>query len=261
MTWTESPSRVGCKTFPPERVLNLFLEPMSPTSWTFSLDMGEPSCRSSSSEFSSLFACVHLFFLLFISVFFVVVVFKHSKLLVIPGTDWRKSDPVPADPWVHVVRSGRARANARPGLCARAVSLRPGQLCHNHVEEHHARSEWTTPGKFLWRVLKHIFFFGVFYQISYTTSGNRWQTTSTAHMTTTPSCIMEGELLYFFFFCHWHMLCDYFKRYASLVLQICLLWGRRADNYSQTWSLHSHWPARRPQSSRSPQNKYPLWLW
>lgn len=82
-----------------------------------------------------------------LSFFFVA----HSKLLVISGTDGRESDPVPADPWVHVVRSGCARANARPGLRARAVSLRPGQLRHNCVEEHHGWSGWTDAST-LWRI-------------------------------------------------------------------------------------------------------------
>lgn len=71
-----------------------------------------------------------------------VISVVHPKLLVVPGADWRKPDPVTADPWLHVVRSGCPRADARPWLCARAVSLRPRPLCHNCVEKHHARLGW-----------------------------------------------------------------------------------------------------------------------
>ena len=61
------------------------------------------------------------------------------KLLVVSGADWRKSDPVPADSWLHVVRSRCPRADARPRLRTRAVPLGPGPLCLNYMEKHHAR--------------------------------------------------------------------------------------------------------------------------
>lgn len=68
------------------------------------------------------------------------------KLLVVSGADRRQPGPVAADPRLHVVRSGLARADARPGLCPRAVSLRPRPVCLHCVEKHHARfrSKWWT---------------------------------------------------------------------------------------------------------------------
>lgn len=83
--------------------------------------------------------------------FFILSFVAHSKLLVISGTGWRKSGSVPADPWVHVVRGGCARADARSGFCARAVSLWPRQPRHDCVEEHHGRSGWMTT----WTVFKN----------------------------------------------------------------------------------------------------------
>lgn len=94
--------------------------------------------------------CVCVLLSCFLFIFFVAL----SKLLVISGPDRRKSDPVPADPRVHVVRSGCARANARPGLCARAVPLWPRQLCDDCVEEHHGRWGGMTRSAMLWRILE-----------------------------------------------------------------------------------------------------------
>ncbi len=133
----------------------------------------------------------------------------HRKLLVISRADWRKPDPVTADSWVHVVRSGCPWVNACPWLCAWAISLWPRPLCYNCMEKHYARFvNYHFPAMLLCycETFPLTLFFhtiwvvcplsSMFWQTNFITSGNKWQTTSIVHMTTALSCIMEGELLF-----------------------------------------------------------------
>lgn len=127
-----------------------------------------------------------------------VISLLRLKLLVISGSNRRKPDPVTADSWVHVVRSGCPRVHARARLCTRAVSLRPRPLCLNCVEKHHTR--FGSPPHIILHS-ESLFFTSptlsfMFWQTKCTTSGNRWQTIWTVHMITALSCIMEGELLF-----------------------------------------------------------------
>lgn len=165
---------------------------MRPTSWTFSLDMGE--CGFCSNVLELQFGPLGL------ALRRSRVSFLRRQLLVISGADWRKSDPVAAASRVHVVRSGCPWADARSRLRARAVSLWPRPLRFHHMAKRHARSGPPPPTLFLFFesvILK--WFIGLsftFWQNKYTTSGNRWQTISTFHTTMALSCIMEGELLF-----------------------------------------------------------------
>lgn len=83
----------------------------------------------------------------------------HHKLLVISGTDGRKPDPVAADSWLHVVRGGCPWINARPRLCAWAVSLWPRPIRHHYVEKHHTRLGWKS------NELSHFLTFATFFFI------------------------------------------------------------------------------------------------
>lgn len=96
--------------------------------------------------------CIFMIFTLWFCIMLIFVL--HHKLLVISGADWRKPDPVTADSWVHVVRSGCPWINARPRLCTWAVSLWPWPLCHNRMEKHHARSGWRTTFHVCYRIQK-----------------------------------------------------------------------------------------------------------
>lgn len=145
----------------------------------------------------------------------ITICVPHHKLLVISGTDWRKPDPVTADSWLHVVRGGCPWINARPGLCAWAVSFWPRPVRHHYVEKHHARLGWKSNllSHFFWHLqvfhdrlsLFEYKWLLMFFQNKGITSENSWPTISIVLMTMAHSCIMEGELI--FRVIHIQMLC------------------------------------------------------
>lgn len=134
MTWTESPLKVGWRTLALGHVSNLFHALTRPVSWTSSLDTGECASVLLVVDF---WCCFHLTFW-----WWHIISVSHHKLLVISGADWRKPDSVAADSRLHVVRGGCPWINARPWLCAWAVSLWPRPVRHHYVEKHHGRLEW-----------------------------------------------------------------------------------------------------------------------
>ncbi len=58
------------------------------------------------------------------------------QVLVLPWSARWKTDRVSPEPRLPPDWSGFPWIHARPGLCARAVPLWPGQLCHHHVAKH-----------------------------------------------------------------------------------------------------------------------------
>lgn len=58
------------------------------------------------------------------------------QVLVLPWCSWWKADYIPPEPWLPPAGSDYSWIHARSGLCARAVPLWQGQICHHHVAKH-----------------------------------------------------------------------------------------------------------------------------